>query len=287
MREIRKAVITAAGWGTRFLPVTKSQPKEMLPLLNKPLIQYSVEEAVACGVELVVIVTSIGKKPMEDYFDRAFELEHALQKQGKNKLAEEIRRLSDMVDICYIRQKEQLGLGHAVLTTKRVVGNEPFLLLLPDDIFEEREKVLQQMMEIHERYEGSVISVKQVDEEVVNRYGIIKCTKLAERIYDVQDLVEKPQPNEAPSRMAIMGRYVITPDIFTALENTPPGRNQEIQITDGLKHLASRGRLRAFEFEGERYDAGTQEGWLETNVALALKDPHVGPKFREFLRKLI
>ena len=215
-------MITAAGWGTRFLPVTKSQPKEMLPLLNKPLIQYSVEEAVACGVELVIIVTSIGKKPMEDYFDRAFELEHALERQGKSALAEEVRRLSDMADICYIRQKEQLGLGHAVLTTKRVVGNEPFLLLLPDDIFEKGEKVLQQMMDVHERYGGSVISVKEVDEKEVDRYGIINCLKLEERIYEVQDLVEKPNPGEAPSRMAIMGRYVITPDIFTALENTPP-----------------------------------------------------------------
>jgi UTP--glucose-1-phosphate uridylyltransferase len=285
--QIKKAVITAAGWGTRFLPLTKSQPKEMLPVLNKPLIQYSVEEAVACGAELVVIVTSIGKKPMEDYFDRAFELEQALERQGKTKLTEEIRRLSDMADICYIRQKEQLGLGHAVLTAKRVVGNEPFLLLLPDDIFEQREKVLQQMVDVHERYGGSVISIKEVNEKDVNRYGIIKSRKVEERVHEVQELVEKPSPGEAPSRMAIMGRYVITPDIFVALENTPPGRNQEIQITDALRNLAQKGRLRGFEFQGERYDAGTLQGWLETNLAFALKDPEVGPKLREFIAKLI
>jgi UTP--glucose-1-phosphate uridylyltransferase len=285
--QIKKAVITAAGWGTRFLPLTKSQPKEMLPVLNKPLIQYSVEEAVACGAELVVIVTSIGKKPMEDYFDRAFELEQALERQGKTKLTEEIRRLSDMADICYVRQKEQLGLGHAVLTAKRVVGDEPFLLLLPDDIFEQREKVLQQMVDVHERYGGSVISIKEVNEKDVNRYGIIKSRKVEERVHEVQELVEKPSPGEAPSRMAIMGRYVITPDIFVALENTPPGRNQEIQITDALRNLAQKGRLRGFEFQGERYDAGTLQGWLETNLAFALKDPEVGPKLREFIAKLI
>ncbi len=285
--QIKKAVITAAGWGTRFLPLTKSQPKEMLPLLNKPLIQYSVEEAVACGAELVVIVTSIGKKPMEDYFDRAFELEQALERQGKTKLTEEIRRLSDMADICYVRQKEQLGLGHAVLTTKRVVGNEPFLLLLPDDIFEQREKVLQQMVDVHERYGGSVISIKEVNEKDVHRYGIIKSRKVEERVHEIEELVEKPSSVEAPSRMAIMGRYVITPDIFVALENTPPGRNQEIQITDALRNLAQKGRLRGFEFEGERYDAGTLQGWLETNLAFALKDPEVGPKLREFIAKLM
>ncbi len=285
--QIKKAVITAAGWGTRFLPLTKSQPKEMLPLLNKPLIQYSVEEAVACGAELVVIVTSIGKKPMEDYFDRAFELEQALERQGKTKLTEEIRRLSDMADICYVRQKEQLGLGHAVLTTKRVVGNEPFLLLLPDDIFEQREKVLQQMVDVHERYGGSVISIKEVNEKDVNRYGITRSRKVEERVHEIEELVEKPSPGEAPSRMAIMGRYVITPDIFVALENTPPGRNQEIQITDALRNLAQKGRLRGFEFQGERYDAGTLQGWLETNLAFALKDPEVGPKLREFIAKLM
>ncbi len=285
--QIKKAVITAAGWGTRFLPATKSQPKEMLPVMDKPLIQYSVEEAVACGAELVVIVTSIGKKPMEDYFDRAFELEQALERLGKTKLAEEIRRLSDMADICYVRQKEQLGLGHAVLTTKRVVGNEPFLLLLPDDIFEQREKVLQQMVDVHERYGGSVISIKEVNEKDVNRYGITRSRKVEERVHEIEELVEKPSPGEAPSRMAIMGRYVITPDIFVALENTPPGRNQEIQITDALRNLAQKGRLRGFEFEGERYDAGTLRGWLETNLAFALRDPEVGPKLREFIAKLM
>jgi UTP--glucose-1-phosphate uridylyltransferase len=284
---IRKAVITAAGWGTRFLPLTKSQPKEMLPLLNKPLIQYSVEEAIACGVELVVIVTALGKRTMEDYFDHSFELEHMLEQQGKTKLAEEIRRLSNMVDICYVRQKEQLGLGHAVLTTKHVVGNEPFILLLPDDLFEQRELVLKHMLGIYERYGGSVIAVKKVAEGEVSRYGIIKPREIANHIYEVHDLVEKPEPREAPSNLAIMGRYVLTPEIFAALEDTRPGRNREIQITDALKRLAQEHPIHAYEFEGEHYDAGTLLGWLKTTVALGLKDPDIGPELRNYLTRIL
>ncbi|HWR69507.1 MAG TPA: UTP--glucose-1-phosphate uridylyltransferase, partial [Dehalococcoidia bacterium] len=236
--RIKKAVITAAGWGTRFLPATKSQPKEMLPILNKPIIQYSVEEAIGCGVELVVIVTALGKRSMEDYFDHAFELEQFLEQHGKAKLAEEVRRLSSMVDICYIRQKEQLGLGHAVLTAKRVVGNEPFILFLPDDIFPDGATTLKKMIEICSRYESSVLAVKEVPEEVVDRYGVIEPRKVAERLYQAMELVEKPERKEAPSRLAIMGRYVLTPDIFGALEVTRPGRGQEIQQTDGLQRLA-------------------------------------------------
>jgi UTP--glucose-1-phosphate uridylyltransferase len=287
MMKIRKAVITAAGWGTRFLPVTKAQPKEMLPLVNKPLIQYSVEEAVACGVELVVIVTSLGKRAIEDYFDRSLELERVLEKKGETKLAHDIRRLSSMVDITYVRQKEQLGLGHALLTTRSVIGNEPFILLLPDDLFEQQELVLRNMMDVYQKYQGSVIAVKKVNEDEISRYGIIAPRRKAERIYQVTDLVEKPNPREAPSDLAIMGRYILMPEIFQMLRDTPPGKNGEIQLTDALKNLAQRYPIYAYEFEGERYDAGTPLGWLQTTISFALKDPNIGPELRRYIDRVL
>ncbi len=290
MKQIRKAVITAAGWGTRFLPITKSQPKEMLPLMNKPLIQYSVEEAIACGVEMIVIVTTLGKRAIEDYFDRSFELERVLEEKGDKKLAEEIRRLSNMVDICYVRQKEQLGLGHAVLTARNVVGDEPFILLLPDDIFEQGEMTLKQMTRIYQSYESSVVAVKRVGKEEISRYGIIEPSTaggLPERTYRVMNMVEKPGLEEAPSNLAIMGRYILTPQIFKALEDTTPGRNQEIQLTDALQRLRRQQAIYAYEFEGERYDAGTPQGWLETTIALALKDPVIGPRMIDYINGLL
>jgi UTP--glucose-1-phosphate uridylyltransferase len=285
--KIRKAVITAAGWGTRFLPVTKSQPKEMLPLVNKPIIQYSVEEAINCGVELVVIVTAQGKRTIEDHFDRSFELEQVLEQKGETKLAEEIHRLSNMIDITYVRQKEQLGLGHALLSSKRIIGDEPFILMLPDDLFEQGELVLKEMMRIYQDYHGSVIAVKRVAECDISRYGIVEPRQVCDRIYQVTNLVEKPNQADAPSDLAIMGRYVLTPEIFRMLEVTPPGRNGEIQLTDALKRLVQRKPIYAYEFEGERYDAGTPLGWLQTNVALALKNPDIGPKFMDYLSSLL
>jgi UTP--glucose-1-phosphate uridylyltransferase len=285
--KIKKAVITAAGWGTRFLPVTKSQPKEMLPLVNKPLIQYSVEEAIACGIELVVIVTALGKRAIEDHFDRSYELEQVLEQKGETRQLEEIRRLSNMVDITYVRQKEQLGLGHALLSARKIVGNEPFMLMLPDDIFEQREQVLKNMMAICERYQSSVIAVKKVVASDISRYGIIQPRKKSERVYQVTDLVEKPQTAEAPSDLAIMGRYILMPEIFQMLEDTPPGKNGEIQLTDGLKKLMRRHPIYAYEFEGERYDAGTPFGWLQTTIALALKDPDIGAKLADYLNSLM
>ena len=284
--KIRKAVITAAGWGTRFLPVTKSQPKEMLPLVNKPIIQYSVEEAIACGIELLVIVTSIGKRAIEDYFDRSFELEQVLEQKGDTRQAEEIRRLSNLIDITYVRQKEQRGLGHALLSAKKIVGNEPFILMLPDDVFEQQELVLKNMMETYRQYESSVIAVQQVAESEISRYGIIEAKRISPRIHQVTDFVEKPQPEDAPSDLAIMGRYILTPEIFDILDDTPPGRNDEIQLTDGLKQLVQRHPVYAYEFEGERYDAGTPYGWLQTNIALALRDPVIGPKLENYLNSL-
>jgi UTP--glucose-1-phosphate uridylyltransferase len=285
--KIRKAVITAAGWGTRFLPVTKSQPKEMLPLVNKPLIQYTVEEAIACGVELVVIVTALGKRAIEDYFDRSYELEQVLEQKGETRLAWEIRRLSNMIDITYVRQKDQLGLGHALLSARKIIGNEPFILLLPDDLFEQQELVLKNMMDVHEQYQSSVIAVKQVTRSEISRYGIIKTEKKADRIYRVTDLVEKPNPAEAPSDLAIMGRYILMPEIFHLLGDTPPGKNGEIQLTDGLKQLVRRYPIHAYEFEGERYDAGTPLGWLQTSIALALKNPDIGPELRRYVDSLL
>ncbi len=290
MKQIRKAVITAAGWGTRFLPITKSQPKEMLPLMNKPLIQYSVEEAISCGVEMVIIVTTLGKRAIEDYFDRSFELERMLEEKGDKKLAEEIRRLSNMVDICYVRQKEQRGLGHAVLTARNVVGDEPFILLLPDDIFEQGETTLKQMTRIYQSYESSVVAVKRVGKEEISRYGIIEPSAaggLPERTYRVMNMVEKPGLEEAPSNLAIMGRYILTPQIFEELENTAPGRNQEIQLTDALQRLRRQQAIYAYEFEGERYDAGTPQGWLETTLAFALKDPVIGPRMIDYINGLL
>lgn len=285
--KIRKAVIAAAGLGTRFLPATKSQPKEMLPLMNKPLIQYAVEEAVACGVELVVIVTALGKSAIENYFDRSFELEYLLEQRGDSKLAEEMRRLSSLVDICYVRQKEQLGLGHAVLTAKHIIGDEPFLLLLPDDIFEHGESMLKQMIRISEQNGGSVLAVQKVAAEEVSRYGIINPNKVDDRIYQVQSLMEKPRAAEAPSNLAIMGRYVLTPQIFRALEDTQPGKNGEIQLTDGLQKAVKIQQIYAYEFEGERYDAGTPLGWLKTSIALSLKNPDIGIELRDYLRSLV
>ncbi|MGD1120036.1 MAG: UTP--glucose-1-phosphate uridylyltransferase GalU [Dehalococcoidales bacterium] len=285
--KIKKAVIAAAGWGTRFLPVTKSQPKEMLPIFNKPIIQCSVEEAIACDIELVVIVTSFGKRAIEDFFDRSYELEKVLEQKGDMVKAEEIHRLTNIIDIVYVRQKEQLGLGHALLTARKVVGNEPFVLMLPDDIFEQQAQVLKNMIQIHRQYQGSVIAVKQVPEDEVARYGIIEAKKKSDRIYQVTDLVEKPEPKDAPSDLAIMGRYVLMPEIFDILEDTLPGRNDEIQLTDGLKGLLNKSPIFAYKFEGERYDTGTPFGWLQTNIALSLNDPVIGPRLDEYLHELL
>ena len=285
--KVRKAVITAAGWGTRFLPLTKSQPKEMLPLLMKPLIQYSIEEAVACGAELVVIVTSRYKKSMADHFQHHQELEDLLEKKGDTEMLAEIRRLSHLADICYVHQDEQLGLGHAVGITRDVIGNEPFMLFLPDDIFQYGEQVLRHMLEVYERYRGPVIAVSQVSDEEVSRYGIIDPAPLEGRVSRIKGLVEKPSLTEAPSHLAIMGRYILSPEIFSALEETQPGRGGEIQLTDALQILSGKQAVYGYEFEGKRYDTGTFSGWLQTTVEMALQDPQMGPSFHEFLVSLL
>jgi len=284
--KIRKAVVTAAGWGTRFLPATKAQPKEMLPLVDKPMIQYVVEEAVASGIKQIIIVTALGKRAIEDHFDRSLELEHALNRKGDGDLLRKVRQISELADICYIRQKEQLGLGHAILVTRDLIGNEPFAIFLPDDIIEAKVPAMKQMLEIYNRYSSSVIAVEKVAHQDTSSYGIIAPKQVDERVYQVLTLVEKPKPEEAPSNLGIVGRYILTPEIFGMLEKTTPGAGGEIQLTDGLRLLLEKQKIYAYQFEGIRYDTGTPLGFLKASVEFALNRPDIGPKFREYLRQL-
>lgn len=281
---MRKAVITAAGLGTRFLPATKAQPKEILPLVDKPMIQYVVEEAVASGIEQIIIVTALGKRAIEDHFDRSFELEHALELKGDDRLLDEVRRISELGNICYIRQKELLGLGHAVLITEELIGADPFVLLLPDDVIVAQVPVLRQMLEVYQRYQSSIIAVQQVTAEEIKGYGVIAPRQIEEQVYQVLDLVEKP--DEAPSNLGIVGRYILTPEIFPALKLTPPGKGGEIQLTDGLRLLLPQQRVYAYEFEGKRYDVGNPLGFLKASVELALHRDDIGEEFRKYLSNL-
>lgn len=285
--KVRKAIITAAGWGTRFLPITKAQPKEMLPLVNKPLIQHSVEEAINSGIEQIVIITALSKRAIEDYFDRSFELEYVLEQKGETKLLEEIRELSSLADICYIRQKEQLGLGHAILTAKEIVGKEPFAVLLPDDIIDSTVPVLKQMIAVYEQYKTNILAVERIASQDTVKYGIIEPKKISSHIHQVLGLIEKPEPAQAPSNLGVVGRYILMPEIFDVLEVTPPGKNQEIQLTDALQILLKQQAMYAYEFEGVRYDTGTPLGWLKAVVAFALRRPDIGQELREYLRQLL
>lgn len=285
--KVRKAVIIAAGRGTRFLPMTRSQPKEMLPLVDRPLIQYAVEEALNSGIEHVIMVTARGKPAIEDYFDGCFELEYFLEQKGDTERLSQMRELSRMVDLCYIRQKETLGLGHAIFMAKELVGNEPFAVILPDDIIKSDVPSLKHMIDIYEKYEAGVVAVEQVSDEDTRKYGIIEPKQIAERIYQVLSLVEKPEPAQAPSRLGIVGRYIFTPQIFDVLAVTPPGNSNEIQITDAMQLLLKQQKLYAFELEGVRHDTGNPLGWLKANVALALKRDDLGPELRKYLKKLL
>ncbi len=285
--KIRKAVITAGGWGTRFLPVTKAQPKEMLPLVNKPLIHYAVEEAVSSGIEQIILVTSLGKQAIENYFDRSFELEYFLEQRGETKLAQEMRELSNLVNICYIRQKEQLGLGHAIRVARDVVGDEPFAVLLPDDIIESKVPVLKRMIDVHQKYQTSVVAVECVPPEDRAKYGIIEPRRVSSHIFQILSLVEKPEPARALSDLGVVGRYILTPGIFDALDVTPPGKNGEIQLTDAMQLLLKEQAIYAYEFEGVRYDTGTPSGWLKVTAAFALKHPDFRQEFREYLRQIL
>ncbi len=285
--KVRKAVVVAAGWGTRFLPITRSQPKEMLPLIDKPIIQYSVEEAINSGIGQVAMVTAREKQAIEDYFDRSFELEYILGQKGETELLRQMQELSNLVDISYIRQKEQLGLGHAILKAQGIIGEEPFAVILPDDIIDSEVPTLKRMIEIYEKYGAGVIAVERVSDERIRKYGIIEPRRVSDGIYRVMSLVEKPEPAQAPSNLGIVGRYILTPQIFDYLKVTKPGKGQEIQLTDALQLLLEEESLYAFEIDGVRYDTGTPLGWLETTVALALKRDDIGPQLKEYLRKLL
>ncbi len=284
--KVRKAVIIAAGKGTRFLPITRSLPKEMLPLVDKPLIQYSVEEAISSGIEYVIMVTAQGKSSMEDYFDRCVELEYFLEQKGDTSRLENMRELSGMVDVCYVRQKEQKGLGHAVLTARDIVGDEPFAVMLPDDIIDSKVPSLKRMMDIFAKYKAGVVAVEHVSDEDTSRYGIVETRPVSGRIYEATKLMEKPTPEETSSRLGIVGRYIFTPEIFDAITETAPGAVNEIQITDAMQLLLQSQKFYAYELEGVRYDTGTPAGWLKANIGYALKREDISPELRGYLRTL-
>lgn len=284
--RIRKAVLPAAGLGTRFLPATKAQPKEMLPIVDKPTIQYVVEEAAASGIEDIIIVTGRGKNAIEDHFDRSLELQIALERKGKDGQLKEIQRISELASFCYVRQKEPLGLGHAILVTRALVGNEPFAVLLGDDIIDAEVPCLRQMISAFDKYRSSIIAVQQVPREETSSYGIIDHKPVEDSVYRIEDLVEKPTSDTAPSDLAIIGRYILTPEIFDALEQTLPDEGGEIQLTNGLRILLRTQAIYGLAFRGRRYDAGSKLGFLKATVQFALKRPDLAPGFRSYLKTL-
>lgn len=281
--KVRKAIIPAAGLGTRFLPATKAQPKEMLPIVDKPTIQYIIEEAVASGIEEILIITGRNKKCIEDHFDKSVELEMELEKSNKEDLLQMVRGISDMVDIHYIRQKEPKGLGHAILCARAFVGNEPFAVLLGDDVVDSEVPCLKQLMDCYKEYKTSILGVQTVNQEDVNKYGIVDGIHIEDRVYKVKKLVEKPAVEEAPSNVAILGRYIITPQIFDILQNTKPGKGNEIQLTDALQTLIENEAMYAYNFEGRRYDVGDKLGFLQATVEFALKRDELREPFIEYL----
>ncbi|HEY0492506.1 MAG TPA: UTP--glucose-1-phosphate uridylyltransferase GalU [Candidatus Dormibacteraeota bacterium] len=286
MSPIRKAVFPAAGLGTRFLPATKAQPKEMLPVVDKPIIQYGVEEAVASGIDQIIVVTGRDKRAIVDHFDISFELEHYLKDRGKTRELQVVRKISDLVDITYIHQKEPLGLGHAVLMAKDVVGNEPFAVFLADDIIKSQTPAIRQMMDVYQAHESSVLALQRVEPDQVSRYGIVKVVNDEGRVHEVTDMVEKPEPSRAPSNLAILGRYVLKPSIFGILETTHEGVGGEIQLTDALRTMAQQEKLLGLEFEGTYFDVGTVSGFLKTSIAYALDRPGLREELLAYLRTL-
>ena len=289
-KKIRKAIIPAAGLGTRFLPATKAQPKEMLPIVDKPTIQYIIEEAIASGIEEILIVTGRNKKCIEDHFDKSVELEMELAKNHKDELLELVKDISDMVDIHYIRQKEPRGLGHAILCAKSFVGNEPFAILLGDDIVytgENQRPCLKQLIDCYDEYKTSILGVQNVDPENVSKYGIVDGIEIEGRVCKVKSLVEKPNKEDAPSNTAILGRYIVTPKIFEILDNTKPGKGNEIQLTDALLELVKSEAMYAYNFEGKRYDVGDKLGFLEATIEYALRKPELNDEFVKYLRSVI
>jgi len=288
--RIRKAVFPAAGLGTRFLPATKAQPKEMLVLVDKPVIQYGVEEAVQSGVDNIVIVTGRGKNAIEDHFDVAVELESYLEQRGKTAQLEEIRKITQLINVSYVRQGEPLGLGHAVLVTQNLVGDEPFAVILGDDVIDATPPALKQMIDVFERVDGPVLAVERVPEEDVSSYGVVKIDEsapnLGRGVYRIEDLVEKPRREDAPSNLAIIGRYILTPDIFASLKATTSDRTGEIQLTNGLRHLLRSRPIYAYEIDGVRHDTGNKLGFLKALVYFALRRPDLAEPFRKYLDTL-
>jgi len=289
MMKIRRAVFPAAGLGTRFLPATKAQPKEMLTLVDKPIIQYAVEEAIDSGIESLVSITCRGKNAIEDHFDVSYELEKTLEERGKSALLSRVRIVSEMAQIAYIRQKEALGLGHAVSMARDFVNDEPFAVLLGDDVIIGEVPCIRQMMDIYEKYQASVVALMEVPENETSRYGVIKGTPVPDgdgRLFNVEDMVEKPAKGTAPSNLAIIGRYILTPGIFAALEETGKGSGGEIQLTDGLRRLLTREKILAYKFKGKRHDAGDKLGFLQATVEFALKNEELGQAFKSYLKTL-
>jgi UTP--glucose-1-phosphate uridylyltransferase len=288
--KVRKAVFPAAGLGTRFLPATKAQPKEMLPLVDKPLIQYGVEEAIHSGVQNIIIVTGRGKTAIEDHFDVSFELEHLLEKRNKKDLLATVRAISD-INVAYVRQKEALGLGHAVLRARELVGNEPFAVILSDDVIDAEVPALRQLLDVYEFYGAPVLALMEVPKENISAYGVVDAEPVGhnggrDRLYRIRNLVEKPKAQDAPSNLAIIGRYVLTPDVFHSLETIEPGSGGELQLTDGLKHALRSRPIYGYRFEGTRYDAGDKLGFLKATVEFALKRYDLGEEFRAYLKSL-
>ena len=287
-KKIRKAIIPAAGLGTRFLPATKAQPKEMLPIVDKLTLQYIIEECVESGIEEILIITGRNKKSIEDHFDRSVELEMELEKAGKQEMLEMVREISDMVNVHFIRQKQPRGLGHAILCAKTFVGDEPFAVLLGDDVvYNDKKPCLKQLIDCYGEYKTSVLGVQTVDPQDVNKYGIVGGLHIEDRVYKVKELVEKPSVEEAPSNVAILGRYIITPKIFEILENTAPGKGNEIQLTDALLKLIEHEAMYAYDFEGRRYDVGDKLGFLEATVEYALRKEDLRDGFIEYLKTII
>jgi UTP--glucose-1-phosphate uridylyltransferase len=289
--KVRKAVFPAAGLGTRFLPATKAQPKEMLPIVDKPIIQYGVEEAMHSGIQNIIIVTGRGKAAIEDHFDVSFELEHLLESRKKKDLLAIVHGISDMIDVSYVRQKEALGLGHAVLRAVELVGGEPFAVVLADDVIEAETPCLRQLLDIYSFFSAPVLAVMEVPKESISAYGCIDAEPVthngrSDRVYRIRDLVEKPKPADAPSNLAIIGRYVLTPEIFESLQSIDPGSGGELQLTDALRHLLRSRPIYALRFDGTRYDAGDKLGFLKATVEYALRRHDLGAQFREYLKGL-
>lgn len=288
--KVRKAIIPAAGLGTRFLPATKAMPKEMLPILDKPTIQYIVEEAIASGIEDIIIVTGKGKRAIEDHFDHSFELEESLFLAGKLELLEKVKESSNMVDIHYIRQKEPKGLGHAIWCARKFIGNEPFAVLLGDDIVQAKEPCLKQLMNQFNRYQSTILGVQQVPKDEVHRYGIVDSIDSIEstnRLHHVRGLVEKPKPDEAPSNLAILGRYILTPGIFAKLNNQTPGSGGEIQLTDAISRLNDEEAVYAYDFIGKRFDVGEKEGFIKTTIEFSMQDEKLRRKILDFMTTIV